>query len=222
MAQKQLMFDTQARLELKKGLDQLANAVKVTMGPTGRNVILDKAFGGPAVTKDGVTVAKEVDLESPFENMGAKMVVEVAKKTNDKAGDGTTTATVLAQAIFEEGLRHVTAGANPMSLQRGISAAAQVAGEAIKASAKRAKILKTVTPHVMRHSYATGLLEAGVDILTISRLLGHASFVTTMVYLHVRRPHLESTPSPIDWLPVRQLPGWQQGKDNNQQKDGEG
>ena len=139
MAQKQLMFDAQARLELKKGLDQLANAVKVTMGPTGRNVILDKSFGGPTVTKDGVSVAKEVDLEAPFENMGAKMVVEVAKKTNDKAGDGTTTATVLAQAIFEEGLRHVTAGVNPMALQRGITAAADAAGEAIKASATKCK-----------------------------------------------------------------------------------
>jgi len=139
MAQKQMMFDAQARMELKKGLDQLANAVKVTMGPTGRNVILDKSFGGPAVTKDGVTVAKEVDLSAPFENMGAKMVVEVAKKTNDKAGDGTTTATVLAQAIFNEGLRHVTSGVNPMALQRGITAAAEVAGEAIKASAVKCK-----------------------------------------------------------------------------------
>ena len=139
MAQKQLMFDARARQELKKGLDQLANAVKVTLGPTGRNVILEKSFGGPAVTKDGVTVAKEVDLEGPFENMGAKMVVEVARKTNDKAGDGTTTATVLAQAIFEEGLRHVTAGVNPMALQRGISAAAEAAGESIKASAVKCK-----------------------------------------------------------------------------------
>lgn len=139
MAQKQMMFDAQARLELKKGLDQLANAVKVTMGPTGRNVILDKSFGGPAVTKDGVSVAKEVELSAPFENMGAKMVVEVAKKTNDKAGDGTTTATVLAQAIFEEGLRHVTSGANPMAIQRGITAAADVAGEAIRASAVKCK-----------------------------------------------------------------------------------
>jgi len=139
MAQKQLMFDAQARLELKKGLDQLANAVKVTMGPTGRHVILDKSFGGPSVTKDGVTVAKEVDLDSPFENMGAKMVVEVAKKTNDKAGDGTTTATVLAQAIFEEGLRHITSGANPMAVQRGITAAAEAAGAAIKAAATKCK-----------------------------------------------------------------------------------
>ncbi|MEM9021682.1 MAG: chaperonin GroEL [Planctomycetota bacterium] len=139
MAQKQMMFDAQARLELKKGLDQLANAVKVTMGPTGRNVILNKSFGGPAVTKDGVTVAKEVELEAPFENMGAKMVVEVAKKTNDKAGDGTTTATVLAQAIFEEGLRHVTSGANPMAIQRGILAAAEAAGEAIRSSATKCK-----------------------------------------------------------------------------------
>ncbi|MEM9416000.1 MAG: chaperonin GroEL [Planctomycetota bacterium] len=139
MAQKQLMFDAAARLEMKKGLDRLANAVRVTMGPTGRNVILDKSFGGPTVTKDGVSVAKEVEVSEPFENMGAKMVVEVAKKTNDKAGDGTTTATVLAQAIFDEGLRHLASGANPMSLQRGILAASEVAGEAIAASATKCK-----------------------------------------------------------------------------------
>ncbi len=139
MATKQLMFGADAAQELKKGLEQLANAVKITMGPTGRNVVMQKSFGGPAVTKDGVTVAKEVEIPEPFQNMGAKMVVEVAKKTNDKAGDGTTTATVLAEAIFSEGLRHVTAGANPIALQRGINAAAEVAGEAIKALATKVK-----------------------------------------------------------------------------------
>ena len=139
MASKQMMFGSEAAVELKKGLEQLAAAVKVTMGPTGRNVIMQKSFGGPSVTKDGVSVAKEVDLQGPFQNMGAKMVVEVAKKTSDKAGDGTTTATVLAEAIFTEGLRHVTAGANPISLQRGINAAAEAASEAIKASATKCK-----------------------------------------------------------------------------------
>jgi chaperonin GroEL len=139
MAKKQMIFGAEAQAELKKGLEQLANAVKVTMGPTGRNVVMQKSFGGPAVTKDGVSVAKEVELESPFQNMGAKMVVEVAKKTADKAGDGTTTATVLAEAIYNEGLRHVAAGANAMALQRGINAAAQVAGEAIQELATKCK-----------------------------------------------------------------------------------
>ncbi len=139
MAHKQMMFDQEAAVQLKRGLEQLAAAVKVTMGPTGRNVVLQKSFGGPAVTKDGVTVAKEIELQSPFENMGAKMVVEVAKRTNDKAGDGTTTATVLAEAIYTEGLRHVTAGANAIALQRGIAAAAEVASEAIRDMAIKCK-----------------------------------------------------------------------------------
>ncbi len=139
MATKQLMFSDGALLEMKSGVQQLARAVKVTMGPTGRNVVLQKSYGGPTVTKDGVTVAKEVSLTNPFANMGAKMVNEVAKKTNDKAGDGTTTATVLAEAIFIEGLRHVAAGANPMSLQRGINAAAEVAGEALSEMSVKCK-----------------------------------------------------------------------------------
>ena len=123
MAAKQLEFNTEARARLKKGVDQLAEAVKVTLGPKGRNVVIDKKFGNPTVTKDGVTVAKEVELEDPIENMGAQMVKEVATKTSDLAGDGTTTATVLAQAIFREGLKSVTAGVNPMSLKRGIEKA---------------------------------------------------------------------------------------------------
>ena len=139
MANKQLLFDTEASVQMRKGLEQLARAVKVTMGPTGRNVILEKSFGAPTVTKDGVTVAKEVELEEPFQNMGSKMVVEVARKTSDKAGDGTTTATVLAEAIYKEGLRHVAAGANPMLLQRGITNAAEVAAEAITELATKCK-----------------------------------------------------------------------------------
>ena len=131
MANKQLMFGADAATHLRKGLEQLANAVRVTMGPTGRNVVLQKSYGSPSVTKDGVSVAKEIEVPEPFQNMGAKMVVEVAKKTSDKAGDGTTTATVLSEAIYNEGLRHVTAGANPIVLQRGILAAAEVAGKAI-------------------------------------------------------------------------------------------
>lgn len=123
MASKIIEYSTDARSQLKNGVDKLANAVKVTLGPKGRNVIIDKKFGAPTVTKDGVTVAKEIELENPVENMGAQMVREVASKTSDVAGDGTTTATVLAQAIYREGLKNVTAGANPMDLKRGIDLA---------------------------------------------------------------------------------------------------
>jgi chaperonin GroEL len=122
---KKIQFDVEAREGLKKGVDALANAVKVTLGPKGRNVIIGKSFGGPQITKDGVTVAKEIELEDPLENMGAQMVKEVASKTNDLAGDGTTTATILAQAIVREGLKNVTAGANPMDLKRGIDNAVE-------------------------------------------------------------------------------------------------
>jgi chaperonin GroEL len=125
MAAKFLEFSTEARAKLKRGVDQLADAVKVTLGPKGRNVVIDKKFGSPTVTKDGVTVAKEVELEDEIENMGAQMVKEVATKTSDLAGDGTTTATVLAQAIYREGLKSVTAGANPMALKRGIENAVE-------------------------------------------------------------------------------------------------
>lgn len=123
MAAKLITFDSEARLALKRGVDQLADAVKVTLGPKGRNVIIDKKFGAPTITKDGVTVAKEIELEDAIENLGANMVREVASKTSDVAGDGTTTATVLAQAIYRQGLKNVTAGANPMDLKRGIDAA---------------------------------------------------------------------------------------------------
>src|SRR5690606_23096920 len=125
MAAKQLLFDAEARAALKRGVDQLAEAVKVTLGPKGRNVVVDRKFGSPTVTKDGVTVAKEVELEDPIENMGAQLVKEVATKTSDLAGDGTTTATVLAQAIFREGLKNVTAGAHPMAIKRGIDKAVE-------------------------------------------------------------------------------------------------
>ena len=129
---KQIMYDWDAREGLKKGVDALANAVKVTLGPKGRNVIIDKKFGAPQITKDGVTVAKEIELSEAVENMGAQMVKEVASKTNDQAGDGTTTATVLAQAIFNTGLKNVTAGANPMDLKRGIDIAVAAVVKSLK------------------------------------------------------------------------------------------
>ena len=132
MAAKQIEFNTDARAGLKRGVDKLANAVKVTLGPKGRNVIIDKKFGAPTITKDGVTVAKEIELEDAIENMGAQMVREVASKTSDIAGDGTTTATVLAQAIIREGLKNVTAGANPMDLKRGIDLAVSKIVEGLK------------------------------------------------------------------------------------------
>src|SRR5467141_438254 len=132
MAAKYLEFSVEARSRLKRGVDKLADAVKVTLGPKGRNVVIEKKFGNPTVTKDGVTVAKEIELEDEIENMGAQMVKEVATKTSDLAGDGTTTATVLAQAIFREGLKSVTAGSNPMSLKRGIDRAVEVVVEELK------------------------------------------------------------------------------------------
>jgi chaperonin GroEL len=133
MAAKELQFNTDARAALKRGVDQLAQAVKVTLGPKGRNVVIDRKFGAPTVTKDGVTVAKEIELSDPIENMGAQMVKEVATKTSDLAGDGTTTATVLAQAIFREGLKNVTAGANPMAIKRGIDKAVEQVVAELKA-----------------------------------------------------------------------------------------
>ena len=139
MAAKQLQFDMSARDSLLQGVDALADAVKVTLGPQGRNVVLDKKFGSPTITKDGVTVAKEIDLKEPFENMGAQMVREVASKTSDVAGDGTTTATVLAQIIYRQGLKNVTAGANPMDLKRGIDAAVESVVGSIKKQARAVK-----------------------------------------------------------------------------------
>src|SRR5712672_1358851 len=139
MAAKQLIFDENARQTLLKGVSKLAKAVAATLGPKGRNVVLDKKFGSPTVTKDGVTVAKEIELEDPYENMGAQMVREVASKTSDAAGDGTTTATVLAEAIFREGLKYVTSGANPIGIQRGINKAVEAAVVQLDKIAKKVK-----------------------------------------------------------------------------------
>ena len=136
MAAKQLAFDEEARSAIKQGVDKLADAVKVTLGPKGRNVVLDKKFGAPTITKDGVTVAKEVELEDAYENMGAQMVKEVASKTSDVAGDGTTTATILAQSIYREGLKNVAAGHNPMALKRGIEKAVEAVVGAVHGLSK--------------------------------------------------------------------------------------
>ncbi|MFN3821217.1 MAG: TCP-1/cpn60 chaperonin family protein, partial [bacterium] len=136
MAAKEIVFDLDARQAMKKGIDKLTDAVKVTLGPRGRNVLIDRKFGAPLSTKDGVTVAKEIELENPIENMGAQMVREVASKTSDVAGDGTTTATILAQAIYSEGLRNVIAGSNPMDLKRGIEIAVKEVVEYIKKVSK--------------------------------------------------------------------------------------
>src|SRR5256712_6411439 len=132
MAAKQLKFTEEARRALEAGVDKLADAVKITLGPKGRNVVLDKKWGAPTITNDGVTIAKEIDLDDPFANMGAQLVKEVATKTNDIAGDGTTTATVLAQALVHEGMRNVAAGGSPEALKRGIDKAVDAAVEAIK------------------------------------------------------------------------------------------
>src|SRR3569832_176989 len=133
---KMIAFDEEARRGLERGMNQLADAVKETLGPRGRNVVLDKKWGAPTITNDGVTVAREVELDDPFENLGAQLTKEVATKTNDVAGDGTTTATVLAQAMVHEGLRAVAAGANPMGLKRGMDAAAAAVSDALREAAR--------------------------------------------------------------------------------------
>jgi len=159
---KEIKFDLEARDQLKSGIDQLANAVKVTLGPKGRNVIIEKKFGAPQVTKDGVTVAKEVDLEDPIENVGAQMVKEVASKTNDDAGDGTTTATVLAQSIVQVGLKNVTAGANPMDLKRGIDKAVT---EVVKSLQKQSQDVGADTQKIEQVASISANNEASIGAL---------------------------------------------------------
>src|SRR5438876_9008813 len=164
MAAKQIVYSENSRQAILRGVNQLADAVKVTLGPKGRNVVLEKKFGGPTITKDGVTVAKEIELKDPLENMGAQMVREVASKTSDVAGDGTTTATILAQAIFREGVKSVAAGANPMAIKRGIDKAVEVAVEEVK------KLSKPVSGDMIAQ---VGMISANSDA-TIGNIIAEA------------------------------------------------
>src|SRR5690606_16300810 len=176
MAAKDVKFAAEARERMMRGVDILANAVKVTLGPKGRNVILEKSFGAPRSTKDGVTVAKEIELEDKFENMGAQMVREVAQKTNDIAGDGTTTATVLAQAIVREGLKSVAAGMNPMDLKRGIDKAVHQAVEEIEKRAKKVKNSDEVAQ--VGTISANGEREIGTMIAEAMQKVGNEGVIT--------------------------------------------
>jgi len=161
---KQLMFDDAARQQLKEGLSELANAVKVTLGPTGKNVILQKSWGSPKITKDGVSVSKEIELQQPFKNMGAKMVNQAASKTADEVGDGTTTATILAEAIYNEGLKYVTAGVNPMAIQRGIN----------KAVAKASEFIKSISTPVKGDDIAKVATISANNNVSVGKLLAEA------------------------------------------------
>ncbi len=176
MAAKDVKFDTDARNRMLKGVNTLADAVKVTLGPKGRNVVIDKSFGAPRITKDGVSVAKEIELEDKFENMGAQMVKEVASRTNDEAGDGTTTATVLAQAIVKEGMKSVAAGMNPMDLKRGIDMAVSNVVEAIKAAARDVKDSDEVAQ--VGTISANGEAEIGRQIADAMQKVGNDGVIT--------------------------------------------
>ncbi len=196
---KEIKFDIKAREELKKGVDALADAVKVTLGPKGRNVIIDKKFGAPHITKDGVSVAREVELEDPFQNMGAQLVKEVASKTGDDAGDGTTTATVLAQSIINVGLKNVAAGANPMDLKRGIDKAVAIVVGSIREQSQEVgddlKKIEDVARVSANNDEAIGALIAEAmkkvkkeGVITVDEAKG-----TAATY------HLISSPTPRRW-----------------------
>ena len=176
MAAKEVKFGADARTRMLRGIDIIADAVKVTLGPKGRNVVLDKSFGAPRITKDGVSVAKEIELEDKFENMGAQMVREVASKTNDVAGDGTTTATVLAQAIVREGAKAVAAGMNPMDLKRGIDSAVSDVVAALKQSAKKIKTSDEVSQ--VGTISANGEREIGERIAEAMQRVGNEGVIT--------------------------------------------
>lgn len=200
MAAKELHFDTDARAALKRGVDKLTDAVKVTLGPRGRNVLLDKKFGSPTVTKDGVTVAKEIELSDPIENIGAQMVKEVATKTSDVAGDGTTTATVLAQAIFREGLKSVTAGVNPMGIKRGIDTAVKAIVENLAKVSKKtsgkneiAQIgsISANNDHEIGDLIADAMEKVGNDgVITVEEAKGLATELETVEGMQFDRGYL--------------------------------
>lgn len=198
---KEIKFDIEAREGLKRGVDALANAVKVTLGPKGRNVIIGKSFGGPNVTKDGVTVAKEIELQDPLENMGAQMVKEVASKTNDLAGDGTTTATVLAQAIVKEGLKNVAAGANPMDLKRGIDKAVEVLvadlakqAKVVGSDSEKIKQIASISANnddVIGELIATAFTKVGKEgVITVEEAKGTETYVDVVEGMQFDRGYL--------------------------------
>src|SRR5665648_232269 len=176
MAAKEVKFAGDARDRMLRGVDILANAVKVTLGPKGRNVVIEKSFGAPRITKDGVTVAKEIELEDKFENMGAQMVKEVASKTSDLAGDGTTTATVLAQAIVKEGAKSVAAGANPMDLKRGIDIAVAAVVEELKAKSK--KVTSNAEIAQVGTISSNGDAEIGAKLAEAMKRVGNEGVIT--------------------------------------------
>ena len=180
-------FDSVARALMIKGVDILANTVKVTLGPKGRNVVIDKSYGAPRTTKDGVTVAKEIDLEDKFENMGAQMVKEVASKTNDEAGDGTTTATILAQAIVKEGCKYVTAGMNPMDVKTGIDAAVQPVKDKLISSAKKVKTSDEIAQVGTISANGPNLLNISMVCKICSRSTKSILLITTIVF-SIRNP----------------------------------
>ena len=197
---KEITFDTAARDRIKRGVDKLANAVKVTLGPKGRNVILDKKFGSPTVTKDGVSVAKEIELKDPIENMGAQLVKEVASKTADAAGDGTTTATVLAQAIYAHGIKNVASGANPMDLKRGIDKAVEAVVDSLKKQSKNIKGSQEITQVATISSnsdaeigkmIATAMEKVGKDgVITVEEAKGTETEVKTVEGMQFDRGYL--------------------------------
>jgi len=176
MAAKEVKFNTDARDKMLRGINKLADAVRITLGPKGRNVVLDKSFGAPRITKDGVSVAKEIELEDKFENMGAQMIKEVAQRTNDEAGDGTTTATILAQAIVKEGLKLVAAGMNPMDLKRGIDLATSNVVESIKKASREVKDSDEVAQ--VGTISANGEADIGQQIAGAMQKVGNEGVIT--------------------------------------------
>ena len=197
---KVIKFDLEARSSIKEGVDKLANAVKVTLGPKGRNVILQKSYGSPHITKDGVSVAKEIELEDPIENIGAQLVKEVASKTADQAGDGTTTATVLTQAIFNDGLKMVTAGANPMDLKKGIDKAVEAVVGELKNMSKKISTSKEVeqiaTISANNDSQIGSMIASAMDvvgkdgIITVEAAKGTETSVKTVEGMQFDRGYL--------------------------------